>query len=305
MKLERLISMVYMLLNNEILSASMLAEKYNVSQRTIYRDIDTICAAGIPVVSHQGVNGGFGIIDTYKMDKSLLGSYDAGSLVTLLRSMSTVFDDEKAQETIHKLKTIQGDTGLPSLSMDIGSQRAYNDSLRLIRGAIKDRKVVRFEYTNAKNERQKRNVEPASLLFKYDTWYLFGYCRTRSDYREFKLSRISELETLGEHYARKHEAPVYEERPPSDYERDFEDAVLHFKIETLARALDFFYNADKSFQEDGSLKIRVKVTASGGERWLIPILLSFGDGVEVLEPPSLRQRMKQKIENMFGLYPEV
>lgn len=121
MKLERLISMIYMLLNHEILSASALAEKYNVSQRTIYRDIETICAAGIPVVSYQGVNGGYGIMEEYKMDKSLLGSYDVNSLVTLLRSMSTVFEDEKAEETIHKLQTVHQEAKKPSMSLDIGS----------------------------------------------------------------------------------------------------------------------------------------------------------------------------------------
>ncbi|MDQ0057910.1 helix-turn-helix transcriptional regulator [Paenibacillus harenae] len=307
MKLERLISMIYMLLNNEILSASALAEKYNVSQRTIYRDIDAICAAGIPVVSYQGVNGGFGIIDTYKMDKSLLGSYDVGSLVTILHSMSTVFDDEKAQETINKLQTLQNDSGMPSLSMDIGSQHAYNEYLRIIRNAIKERKVIRFEYINAKSERASRDVEPASLLLKYDSWYLFGYCRTRSDYREFKLSRIAELTALGEHYTRKHEAPIYGERLQQNYRPEAvqEDAVLHFKVETLARALDFFYNADKTYQEDGSLIIELRVTAGGSERWLIPILLSFGDGVEVLEPPTLRERMKEKIKKMVRIYPEV
>lgn len=307
MKLERLISMVYMLLNNEIVSASSLADKYNVSQRTIYRDIDTICAAGIPVVSYQGVNGGFGIIDTYKMDKSLLGSHDVSSLVTILHTMSTVFDDDKAQDTINKLQSLQTESGMPSLSMDIGSQRAYNGSLRLIRNAIKEQKVVRFEYMNAKSERAKRDVEPVSLLFKYDSWYLFGYCRTRSDYREFKLSRIAELMALGEYFARKHEAPSTDESGHwyNRTETIYEHALLHFKVETLAKALDFFYNADKTYKEDGSLIIDLRYPSNRGERWLIPILLSFGDGVEVLEPAILRQQMKNKIENMFRLYPEV
>ena len=97
MKLERLISIIYKLLNNEVLSASMLAEEYQVSQRTIYRDIDVICAAGFPVISYQGMNGGYGIMDGYKMDKSLLGSYDVDSLITVLSSLSSVFKDERAQ----------------------------------------------------------------------------------------------------------------------------------------------------------------------------------------------------------------
>jgi len=93
MKLERLISMIYKLLNHEILSASLLAEEFQVSKRTIYRDIDVICAAGIPVISHQGMKGGYGIMDGYKMDKSLLGSYDIDSLIT-------VFEDERASLNI-------------------------------------------------------------------------------------------------------------------------------------------------------------------------------------------------------------
>lgn len=109
MKLERLISITYALLNNEVISASELADKYHVSQRTIYRDIEAICAAGIPVISYQGANGGYGIIKEYKMDKSLLHSNDIESLITLLHSTATVFKDGQATETMHRLQTIQSD----------------------------------------------------------------------------------------------------------------------------------------------------------------------------------------------------
>lgn len=195
MKLERLISMIYMLLNNEILSASALAEKYNVSQRTIYRDIDAICAAGIPVVSYQGVNGGYGIMEQYKMDKSLLGSYDVSALITILHSMSTVFEDERALDTIQRLQTIDRSANSASqgLSMDIGSWRSYNEILRLLRRAITDRHVISFQYISAKNERIYRKVEPLRLMYKFGSWYLYGFCRTRNDYREFRISRMSEL----------------------------------------------------------------------------------------------------------------
>ncbi|MGV2805350.1 WYL domain-containing protein, partial [Clostridium perfringens] len=194
MKLERLISMIYMLLNNEILSASALAEKYNVSQRTIYRDIDAICAAGIPVVSYQGVNGGYGIMEQYKMDKSLLGSYDVSALITILHSMSTVFEDERAMDTIQRLQTIDrsGNSASQGLSMDIGSWRSYNERLRLLRRAITDKHVISFQYISAKNERIRRKVEPLRLMYKFGSWYLYGFCRTRADYREFRIARMSE-----------------------------------------------------------------------------------------------------------------
>nr|WP_275901720.1 WYL domain-containing protein [Paenibacillus sp. SYP-B3998] len=172
------------MLNHEVLSASELAERYQVSQRTIYRDIEAICAAGIPVVSFQGVNGGYGIIKEYKMDRSLLGSNDIQFLITLLHSAGTVFKDDTTKETIHRLQTIQRDNRPQRVTMDIGSWRT--DDLHTLRSAITSGRVITFGYMNGKNERSERVVEPVSLLFKYYAWFLHGYCRTRQDYRMFK-----------------------------------------------------------------------------------------------------------------------
>lgn len=305
MKLERLISMIYMLLNNEVLSASALAEKYNVSQRTIYRDIDAICAAGIPVVSYQGVNGGYGIMEEYKMDKSLLGSYDVESLITILHSMSTVFDDDRALETIHRLQTVGPDSQTQSLSMDIGGWRANNESLRLLRTAITDRRVIRFDYINAKNERTNRSVEPVRLMYKYGAWYLYGFCRTRMDYREFRISRMADLDLTAETFHRTH---VVEQRERPNYgigKEHREDVVLHVSTDSLAMAMDQFYDAQKRFNDDGSLTMTLKIMRPSEAKWLQSVLLSFGDGVEVIEPPELRTIMKAKLEKMLQRYSEV
>jgi predicted DNA-binding transcriptional regulator YafY len=302
MKLERLISMIYMLLNNEVLSASALAEKYNVSQRTIYRDIEVICAAGIPVVSYQGVNGGYGIIEEYKMDKSLLGSYDVGSLITVLQSMSTVFQDERAMETVRRLQTIQSNGDMPSLSMNIGSRRANHKSLRILRSAITTRHAIQFDYIDAKNERSNRTVEPVSLMYQHETWYLYGYCRTRKDYREFKLSRMVDLVSLPEVYQHNHNVA------PKDVSYDrtagvsVVDVVLHFSANSLARALDYFYDIDRSFNEDGSLTITLKLDNSTETDWILSVILSFGEGVEIIEPLELRQSLKVKLEKILNRY---
>lgn len=238
MKLERLISITYALLNNEVISASELANKYQVSQRTIYRDIEAICAAGIPVVSHQGVNGGYGIIKAYKMEKSLLHANDIESLITLLHSTATVFNDERATETMHRLQTIQSDK-MPSLTIDLGSWRANNAMLHTLQYAITARQVIRFEYLNAKNERANRVVEPVSLLFKYYTWYLHGYCRARKDYRVFKLTRMIDLVTMSEIYPCIHS--TYLQDFSLDYQKEeLVGAVLHISGQSLANALDCF-----------------------------------------------------------------
>lgn len=179
MKLERLISIIYKLLTHDVISANVLAEEYQVSQRTIYRDIDAICAAGFPVVSHTGYKGGFGIMEGYKMDRSLLGSYDVDSLIAVLHGLSSVFVDERAQGTIERLQTIGPEHRTNPLEVNLENRRAEPESLPLLRKAIAERKTVRFDYINAKTERSERNLEPLRLLFKYSNWYVYGFCRSR------------------------------------------------------------------------------------------------------------------------------
>lgn len=261
MKLERLISMIYMLLNHEILSASELADKYNVSQRTIYRDIETICAAGIPVVSYQGTNGGYGIMEEYKMDRSLLGSYDVASLVSVLQSM-----------------------------------------LQLLRDAIASSRLVQFGYINAKNERAERSVEPVQLLYKNNCWYLYGYCKIRSDYREFRLSRMTDLKTTGHYFHAIHK--LHEEKP---WEYALQEnkrltVSLRFSATSLARALDQLPIAEKQFHEDGSLSLRIEVDERALSTWMLHLVLSFGEDIEVIEPPELREQLKNKLQKMINLY---
>ncbi|WP_132310472.1 YafY family protein [Paenibacillus sp. BK033] len=306
MKLERLISIIYMLLNHEVVSASELSCKYGVSQRTIYRDIEAICAAGIPVVSYQGVNGGYGIMKEYKMDKSLLSSDDIASLITLLKSTTTVFEDERAQETIQRLKTVQADNGrAPSLTMDLGNWRSYTTHLRTLHSAINGRQLVVFHYMNAKNERQNRVVEPVSLLLKYDSWYLYGYCRSRDDYRVFKLTRMSDLLALPECFEREHNIHTEDILSGGGHQEQEQTkhAVIHFAAGSLARVLDEFYLDEKRFNEDGSLTLTI-VQAIDTD-WLIEKLLGFGEDALVLEPPALRQRIKDKIGKMLNRYEEV
>ncbi|SEG47348.1 YafY family protein [Paenibacillus sp. UNC499MF] len=305
MKLERLVSMIYMLLNHEVVSASVLAEKYNVSQRTIYRDMDVICAAGFPVVSHQGVNGGYGIIEGYKLDRSLLGAYDVNSLITVLQSISTLFgEDEKAGETIRKLQTIRTEPLAETLTMDIGSRKEMLEMIRHIREAASGRMVIRFDYVNLKSERTLRTVEPVRLMYKHEAWYLYAYCRARADYREFRLSRMSSLELSEERFEPRELPP---QRGTSEKKRDSESADattvrLRFSAGVLAAALDRFYYADKRYSEDGSLLVTFSVAAISPSSWLAESILSFGDGVEVLEPGELIEDIRQRIEKMRNLY---
>ena len=305
MKLERLLSIIYKLLNHEVLSASMLAEEFQVSQRTIYRDIDVICAAGFPVVSYQGSNGGYGMMDGYKMDKSLLGSYDVNSLITVLRSLSTVFEDKLAQGTIERLQTIGPEHHVTSLSVDLETHRTEPDTLRQLRTSITQQNVVRFDYINAKNERTTRDMEPLKLHFKYRNWYIYGFCRTRRDYREFRLSRLMNLYVTQETFQPHHEVPGEVALSSKGWQNQLEDVVIRVGKETLAEAMDQFHQVDKQFHADGSMTMRIPVYKPLRARWLWSILLSFGSGAEILEPLELRGILKEQLQNAFKLYEDV
>ncbi|MNO37906.1 HTH domain protein [compost metagenome] len=303
MKLERLISMIYKLLNHEVLSASKLAEEFQVSQRTIYRDIDVICAAGFPVVSHQGTKGGYGIMDGYKMDRSLLRSYDVASLITVLNSLSSVFEDEHAQGTIERLQTIGMEQQNSNLAVDFETRRMDPDALSLLRAAITDRIIIRFDYINVKNERTTRDIEPVKLHFKYSNWYIYGYCRARQDYREFRLSRMMNLIQTQDTFLSEHEVP--REAGCSNKADQVEEVVIRVGPEALAEALDQFHQMDKEFHIDESMTMRIPVYKPLEARWLWSILLSFGSGAEVLEPPALRVIIKEQLQNALKLYEEV
>lgn len=302
MKLERLIAMIYKLLNHEVLSASLLAEEFQVSTRTIYRDIDVICAAGIPVISHQGINGGYGIMDGYKMDKSLLGSYDVDSLITVLSSLSSVFEDERAQGTIERLQTVGTSPQTPSLAVNLETLRTDPDALHHLRTGITERKVVRFDYINAKNERTTRDMEPIRLHFKYSNWYIYGFCRTRRDYREFRLSRMMNCSLTQETYQPHLDAPI-----ETDLLRQDQVSEVVFRVgpKALAEAMDHFHQADKQFHDDGSMTMQIPVYQPLKAGWLCSFLLSLGSGVEVLEPLELRGIIKEKLQKTLQLYEEV
>lgn len=307
MKLERLVSIIYKLLNHEVMSASVLAEEFQVSQRTIYRDIDVICAAGFPVVSYQGMNGGYGIMDGYKLDKSLLGSYDVNSLITVLKSLSTVFEDERVQGTIERLQTIKPEyeRDAASLSVNLETRRMESGALHHIRMAINRRMTVSFDYINAKNERMTRYIEPLRLHFKFQNWYIYGFCRTRRDYREFRLSRMMNVMLTEETFEPHREMREETAMSFKEWQNQLEDVVVRVEPDGLAEAMDQFHQAERQFHADGSMTMIIPIHQPLEARWFWTILLGFGGRAQVLEPPALRRILKEQLQKALNQYEDV
>ncbi|EAZ87141.1 YafY family protein [Lysinibacillus fusiformis] len=304
MKLERLLSIIFKLLNHEIVSASSLANEFQVSSRTIYRDIEAICAAGIPVVSFQGTNGGFGIIEGYKFDKSLMDPNDILNLISVLSSLSSIFEDKDVEHTLERLKMLDIGDKKSAFMIDLESYRTEPSSLMNLRQAIYERKVIYFNYVNNKNEFTSREVEPIHLHYKYCNWYLYGYCRVRKSHREFKVSRMMGITLSQEKYLQMHEY-----KSDSSYSRGHQERVQEVVIwvspYSLAEALDQFQNSSKVMNSDGSMTFTFSVYQPLHAGWLKSILLSFGSEAKIIKPVELQSILVEEAKKLINIYKDV
>lgn len=208
MKIDRLVSIIMILLERKKISASELAEMFEVTPRTIYRDIEAISLAGVPIVTYPGVNGGIGIMDEYKIDKKIFTKSDVETLLIGLSSMSSAFSKEEIKCTLAKIKGLFPEEHIKEIelksnqiSIDLTpwiGNKDLKSNLEQIKKAMNDKKILRFNYFDSKGKKSNRKVEPYQLVLKESNWYLQGYCISKQDFRIFKLSRISDIKVIEE-----------------------------------------------------------------------------------------------------------
>ncbi|MDU4694525.1 MULTISPECIES: helix-turn-helix transcriptional regulator [Paenibacillus] len=196
-KVERLISIIMILLKKEVVSATEFSELFNVSKRTILRDMETLSLANIPIYSIQGVNGGYGIMDEYKVDKRLLSSSDLENILTALGGLEQILLTGEVERTIKKIEAM-----VSPLSLRRSIQLSFYDwegrsemleTLKICQDSILKKRLVSFDYTDKDGVVTNRMVEPYALHFSESSWYLRGFCLHRQGYRTFKLSRIDHI----------------------------------------------------------------------------------------------------------------
>lgn len=308
MKVDRLVSIIMILLEKERIGARELADIFEVSPRTIYRDIDTINMAGIPVRSTSGVGGGFEIMQQYKMDKKVFSASDLSAILMGLSGLSNVMRGDELVNALAKVKSfIPADRAKDielkanQICIDLSpwmGNRNIQPYLEIIKTALQESKLLSFEYVAHHGNKSTRTVEPYQLVLKSSHWYLQGYCHKRNDFRLFRLSRISNLQMHEEVFT------------PRDYEKpqlDFDDilAMMQTRIKirihksVMDRVLD--YCAYENFSPDGEDHYIVDFPFIENE-YYYDILLSFGDKCECLEPPNIRTEMKRRIHDIAALY---
>lgn len=299
MKIDRLLSIIVILLNRERITAKELSARFEVSVRTIYRDIDTINMAGIPIVALQGNDGGFGIMENFTLRRHLFSFEDMMGVINALKGINKAIGDKTIDDSIEKFRNMipekSKDNALFSaeeIIMDImpwGARRDIQPVFKKIYHAIRERRCAEILYTGNDHKPAQRTVEPMSLVFKGYTWYLYGYCRLRDDYRLFKLSRISQCSVSAESFVRR--SGEYKAEIAPSAKMKMIRVVFRFPRNIKERFEDYFPDSD--FSEEGNGMLRLE-TDMPDEPWLVNMIISFEDDVEVVSPASLRKKIAEK-----------
>lgn len=307
MKIQRLLSITFILLSRGRVSCEELADKFGVSPRTIYRDINDISAAGIPVFGSPGKSGGFSIMDNYKIDRRLLSPDELASVLTTLKGLSSTFSSEQLERAIDKISTLASRDQekliagiLDRVVFDVlpmGASEKQRTALGAVYTALNSNRVLAFTYSNGKMETTRRETEPLRLISKNRTWYLFAYCRLKSDFRNFKISRMDDLRILSETF-------IPREVDYRDYEFSREtnrnvDLVLRFIPEIRALIEDFFPPDSISVEDDGSVTVR---TSMSDDEWMYAYLLSYGPALEVQSPERVRKEIIGRAKKILEVY---
>ncbi len=205
----RQFQMVYLLLEKGRMTAGELAQRLEVSQRTVLRDVDALSAAGVPVYTTQGTGGGVSLLPGYVLDRAAFTDEEQRQLLLALQSLP----GQEGAQALTKLSALfrrgQEDWLQVNLSR-WGAGEADNEKFRLLKRAILERQALRFDYASSYGSIRPRRVLPARLVFKGQGWYLQAFDEEREDYRTFRLSRILSPEPAGEVFHRRLEPPDVE-----------------------------------------------------------------------------------------------
>ena len=297
MKNNRLFKILYYVLEKGKVTANELAEKYEVSIRTIYRDIDVLSSAGIPIYATQGKGGGIEIADDFVLKKSFLSENEQEQILIALKGLELT-NKEYENELLTKLTALFKTKNTNWIEVDFTNwqrSKSYDELFKDIKSAIINKNIVRFIYFSSNKKETSRKVKPIRLLFKGWDWYVYAFCLSRNDFRYFKLSRIKEFEIL-----------------PNTFEDDFDSIVLKKEIEyeetvfvkvKFDRGMAFrVYDEVSSAieeDEDGSLYATVELP---NDYNLYNDIFSYGDAAEVLEPKEIRDKIKNIINIMAKKY---
>lgn len=308
MKMERLIAIITILAERKRIGAKELAEMFEVSKRTIYRDIETINLAGIPVFSTPGAQGGFQIIDQYKIDKKVFTTSDIVALLMGVESLSALPINQEMLPTLAKLKALiphEANQEIQNRSTQISidltpwiESKPIQFFFDILKDALEKRVEVAFTYSDQHNKKSSRKIEPYRLILKETSWYVQGYCQTRKDFRLFKLSRMSDLKTTSSSFSPR-ELPAQH----NSFSQKAIEQQIPVKLKISKAVMDQIMDHcnENCILEEGDSYFIVQIPFIPGP-FAYSAILSFGDQCECLEPQEFRQEIARQVRSLSQIY---
>ena len=300
MKIDRLMGIVVYLLNNGRTSAQKLAEEFEVSSRTIMRDLESLDQAGIPIQSFCGVEGGYQIMDDFVLEKQVATSHEYDWIVTALKGMASAYTSKSLEQTLAKIKSLNYTEGI-AVSVDLGvasEDDKINEQLRLLEETIEKKCIVRFSYTNSHDEVKEIQLEPVCLQYKWYNWYLIGYYEKYQDYCMFKLVRIDSLEATDIKNKKIHHL--------SDVKLKEDNNIVHIKLYGKAiiksKCREYLNGRITREYRNGDFEFCFSVPKH--ETFWYGALLSFGNKVRIIEPQEIKERIIKTCKEIQMEYEE-
>lgn len=298
MKHDRLFQILYILLNEGKTKAQKLADQFEVSKRTIYRDIDSLSMAGIPIYTSQGKNGGISILENFTLDKSLLTEKEQNIILFGLNSIKVT--DAKVDLLLSKLGTFFNKNMDNWIEVDFsrwGYRSVDTERFELLRRGILNKRIVKICYISGRGEETIRDINPLKLVFKQNNWYLQAYCQRANDYRTFKISRIKNICLTDKIFNEMNISPP--QIDGNDIEGEYENRLslvkFIFSPNVAHRVYDEFSPDDIKIEDNGNLMV---TTTMPNDFWTYNYVLSFGEQVEIIEPVLLKKEIREYLIKM-------
>ena len=297
MKSNRLFGIIYLLLSHGMMTAKELSEYFEVSTRTIYRDIESLSELNIPIYMSKGKNGGISLLDHYKLDKALLSDQEQNQILFSLQGMNQLKINH--DEVYEKLKTIFSKDDENWFEVDFsvwGQSRTHQKNFELIKKSIIHKNIITFSYFNSRGIHSKRQVEPLKLYFKFNSWYLCAYDIDKKDYRFFKMMRMKDVDILDQTFERS--LNLHTEL--KDYSIKTVSLVLQIDKKMAYRVYDEFEESSIQMQDNGDFIVSVTLPLND---WVYGYILSYGEYIRVIEPENIKQniidQLKKSLHNYF------
>lgn len=296
MQESRLFKILYYLLDKGRATAPELAAKFEVSARTVYRDIDALSEAGIPVYAEMGRGGGFRLLDGFVLNKAVLSDKEKQDILAAMQNLS-IANSDYAQDSLRKLSALFHLPAQDWYEIDFsrwGGISSDNEKFETLKYAIIHHQSVRILYFGSNGEQKERVVCPVKLRYKSKEWYLNAFCQKRQDFRLFKLNRIMQYTLLPEQFSPA-DFPMPETSPQTNDEQTCK-IRLRFTKAAAYRVYDEFDNSRITWLDNGDMIVCADMP---NDAWLIGYLLSFGTQVDILEPVSLRDAVTEEAEKIY------